>query len=254
MDRQSNPPVAHSGKVSLENAFSAVDLLTAIRDVAKALRYLSINEGILHKHIGFDTIRIQSDGADGVKGLVVDLDFPNPAEGSSSDPNDPQTCTSFAFQSNNQLRTRLPYSHTDDLESLFYVICWACYAYDHTGLPDKFRPALLTQWTKDKYAKGGFVTSCIDSHVNRYMGCQRDIVEGVIDELGLAVRRRKSDADADYAAFLTIIDQGIDRTTNSSCGHGPTHSCSKMASLVVGRKRGICELGETEHDPQTLKT
>ncbi|KAJ7430957.1 hypothetical protein B0H11DRAFT_2210711 [Mycena galericulata] len=254
-------PVPHSGKYSLENAASAVDLLVAVRDVVLALKHMFLEEDILHKHIGYDTIRMESGGVDarygGIKGVVVDLDYPNSEEGSSRNPQGLGTCRTYAFQSDQQLfghgdATRESQFY-DDLQSVFYVLCWACYGYDHRGRPDKFRPAWMTEWESTRYAhtastnKQILLSKKIPSHVNRYMGCHRDIMEGVIERLRKTLMDCTSSSDPEtlYAATIEILETGISKTSQEQCGSA--NQCSKVATLVGAITKR--KLPETSEDP-----
>ncbi|KAJ7673522.1 hypothetical protein B0H17DRAFT_1183195 [Mycena rosella] len=251
---QSHISVPHNGKITLENAFSAADLLAAVRDVVSALKNLYIEHEILHKHIAYNNILIQSAGDGGVQGLVVDLDFPDPSEGSSRDPTGFSVCNSLIFQSAQELkdngnRTRV-HRTQDDLESLFYTLCWACYGFDHTGRPDKFRPAWMAEWEARRtspnsfgYEKRCFLTEMIPAHVNRYMGCHQDILERVIERLRRWLKSYSLDSVEDYDAILNILEQGIRQIQGESCGCGL--ECSKGADSLIGAasaKRKLCYL------------
>ncbi|KAJ7078671.1 hypothetical protein C8R44DRAFT_825216 [Mycena epipterygia] len=244
-----NPSVSHSEKFTLENASSAADLLVAVRDVISTLQHLVLKEDILHKHIGYNNILIQNGGNDSVKGLVIDLDFPNPAEGSSRDPVGFNSCSSFVFQSVNRLlghgESTRQFRAKDDFESVFYVLCWACYGYDHTGRPDRFRPAWMAEWTAQRYPetfaqiKSTFRGREIPLHVNRYMGCHRDIIEGVIEELRKKIVTYKGDGRDDYDDILKILEKGIAKANAEPCG--TMWECLKVERSAAA-KRKFCNL------------
>ncbi|KAJ6585325.1 hypothetical protein B0H19DRAFT_1320808 [Mycena capillaripes] len=164
----------------------------------------------------------------------------------------------YAFQSHQQVTDRTRDSDThihtiqDDLESVFYALCWSCYGYDHTGRPDKFRPGWMQEWT-GRYAscarsqKFSFRSSEISSHVNRYMGCQRDIMESVIDQIRRRIARAPSDPEKDVTAILDILEKGIAETRKEQCG--TTSECSKVLRSAVGApttKRNLCEVGRND--------
>ncbi|KAJ7758099.1 hypothetical protein DFH07DRAFT_1060442 [Mycena maculata] len=235
------PSVPQIEKVTLENAPSVVDLLDTVRDLVFALKHLFLQQKILHKHLGYENVLIQRSADDGIKGLVIDLDFPNPTEGSSRDPYGYNTCRSFVFQSQRQLSHNGNAGHKssfdEDLESLFYVLCWACYGYDHTGRRDKYRPAWMVEWIKTKYAsdaasiKHKWARQELSFHVNRYMGCQRDIMEDVINQLRLVIYgTRSSDPEKVYTAILKILESGIATAEHEQCG--TANKCPKAASAL----------------------
>ncbi|KAJ6584079.1 hypothetical protein DFH09DRAFT_1359992 [Mycena vulgaris] len=238
-----HPSLAHNRKITLENAFSAADLLFAVRDIVSALKHL-LEQKIAHKHIAFNNLLIQGSGNEGVKGLVIDLDFPSPADGSSRDREGFGVCNSFLFQSAQQLighgeYTR-EYRFQDDFESVFYALCWACYGFDHTGRPDKFRPAWMAQWAAQRldansfgYVKRDFKRNVIAMHVNRYMGCHRDVLEGVIEELRECLTSPagyNAEVEAYYDAILQILDVGI----------------AKLKGKLSPAKRKCCSLEDEE--------
>ncbi|KAJ7625258.1 hypothetical protein DFH06DRAFT_741304 [Mycena polygramma] len=236
MKTESKPSLCRSVPLRLKNVSSAVDLLVAVRDAVLALKHLFVEHQILHKHIGYNTISVLGDVDNGVTGAVLDLDFPDPAEGSSGrNVKGFGSLTSFAFQSYSQVVDRNEddahrHSVHDDLESVFYSLCWACYGYDHTGRPDKFRPDWMEEWITTRHAssarssKGSFLRSEIKTHVNLFMGCHRDIMEDVIEKIRQEIR--SSDPEEPFAAILEIINKGIEETKKEPCG--TTLECSKI--------------------------
>ncbi|KAJ7451646.1 hypothetical protein FB451DRAFT_1566156 [Mycena latifolia] len=259
-------PEPVSTKFTLENAFSALDFLVAARDIVLALKHLFMEHKILHKHIAYNNLLVQSAGDEGVgvKGLVIDLDFPNPTEGSSREHQGFSACNSFLFQSAQQLvnygvDTRM-HRFQDDFESVFYALCWACYGFDHTGRPDKFRPAWMTTWEGKRaptwpnkrqaspfgYDKSNFKREPIPVHVNRYVGCHRDILESVIEELReslVACVDNELEAAEYYDTMLKILEDGMAKVKGEPCGFGL--ECSKGTASVVGAasaKRRFCDL------------
>ncbi|KAJ7830264.1 hypothetical protein B0H13DRAFT_2114639 [Mycena leptocephala] len=241
---------------TLEDARSAVDLLAIIQDVILVLKHLFVEHQILHRHIDYNNIYIRSDGDNGMKGVVLDLDFPDPAEGSSRSAEGLGLYHSFTFQSVECLRDRRytdsnPHEHTvhDDLESVFYALCWACYGYDHTGRPDRFRPDWMQQeqWrhASSAYSKrSSFRSVEISSHVNRYMGCQRDILEDIIDNFRRRLGHDSGDPEREFAMFLGIVEKGIEEVRDGQCGIAL--GCSKVTRSVFTTgtsKRKLCEVG-----------
>ncbi|KAJ7312435.1 hypothetical protein DFH08DRAFT_897002 [Mycena albidolilacea] len=186
---------AHYAKITLESACSVVDLLVAVQDVVTILKKLFLEHQILHKHIEYNNISIRNDN-----GI---FDFPDLIEASRST-EEFGLCGTLAFQSLNRLGSRFSSDkqHTiqDSLESVFYVLCWACYGYSHDGRPDKFRPNWMGRWTERHSVesiyseKRSFRSSEIPSHVNRYMGCQRDILESVIEKIRRKIERQLPNA------------------------------------------------------------
>ncbi|KAJ7143514.1 hypothetical protein C8R43DRAFT_1130591 [Mycena crocata] len=239
-------------KGTLENAVSALELLVAVRDIVAAVEYLLMEHGIRHKHISYNNVRIQGNANDRVKGLLVDLDFPDESHGSSEGKKGFTHCTSSAFQSARLLQgsseTTRMYSFRDDLESIFYVLCWACYGYDHTGSLDKFRPDWMETWrrtstTRVVAEKLTLLSQPIKTHVNRYSGCHRDIVEGVIEKFRVKLSSLEGYWADDFSAILKIFDGGIADVKKESCGIGL--ECSKFASSDGGTamKRKWCQVG-----------
>ncbi|KAF8214902.1 hypothetical protein K438DRAFT_2008430 [Mycena galopus ATCC 62051] len=232
----SNRAVAHK-KLTLENACSVGDLLAAVRDVVAILRELFFQHQILHKHIDYNNISIRTDSDHGTKGVVLDLDFPDVTEeGTSRSTDDDASRGSLGFRSVQLLRdlsneTRHQNTLQDDLESVFYVLCWACYGYDHKGRPDRFRPCWMAAW-KDRYtssvlsSKITFRSHEIESHVNRYMGCQRDILESVIEKIRTKTARLSSDPEKACTEILNILEDGIKESLEEACC--TTSECSAM--------------------------
>jgi hypothetical protein len=99
---------------------------------------------------------------------------------------------------------------------VFYVLCWACYGYSHDGRPDKFRPNWMERWTERHSVesiyseKRSFRSSEIPSHVNRYMGCQRDILESVIEKIRRKIERQLPNDPEACDAILDILTGGIE--------------------------------------------
>ncbi|KAJ7778378.1 hypothetical protein B0H16DRAFT_1503305 [Mycena metata] len=236
-----SPLVQRSRNLRLENARSAMDLLVALRDVASALKQLFVEHQILHRHITYDNVLIRSGADSGVAGVVVDLDFPNPTEGSSRTSTGLGLCDSLAFQSAKRLTNRVSHAHKhtlqEDLESLFCVLCWTCYGYDHTGGPDKYRPDWMETWITTRHAetaapkKKSFLSTPSSSHINRYIGCQRDIMEDIIEQLRQTVKRNSSDPEKDCARFLTVVEEGIEEIRGERCGC--VLQCNKALPSVV---------------------
>ncbi|KAJ7256777.1 hypothetical protein B0H12DRAFT_483365 [Mycena haematopus] len=245
----SDRSVAQYKKLTLESACSVRDLLVAVRDVVKILRELFREHQILHKHIDYSNISIR-DSDDGVKGVVIDLDFPDmPGRilGSSrSTGNYGSLCLTLAFHSVGLLRDRAnerEHEHTiqDDLESVFYVLCWACYGYDHKGRTEKFRPDWTENW-KERHGissawsyKRTFLACAMTSHVNRYMGCQRDILENAIEQLRLEMDSPSDDPEESCTAIMEILEEAIEESMKEGCG--TTLECSKTMRSANGIPR-----------------
>ncbi|KAJ7079746.1 hypothetical protein B0H15DRAFT_857905 [Mycena belliarum] len=275
MDTRNETTPCHSlpakpriGKFTLENASSAVDFLVAIRDIVLAMKHMFVEHRILHRHIAYNNVLVQSTDDGGIKGLVVDLDFPNPAEGSSHQKSKTRLCNTFLFQSHRDLHgygKRGVHNAIDDLQSVFYTLCWACYGFDHTGLPDKFRPLWMEDWVTGQFIwyaepfgtkKRELLLGPMPSHVNRYMGCHRDIIEGVIEEQKKLLIKRFSDDALCYDAILETLQDGIGKLQGEPCGLGG--GCSKATTPPrIGAARGnlkrrLCE-GDIEGDSRPKK-
>ncbi|KAJ7643842.1 hypothetical protein FB45DRAFT_896274 [Roridomyces roridus] len=183
----------HEPKLSLEQAPSAAELLRALRDVVLVLESLFSDYQTLHRHIDFNNILIEK--KDGIRGVVVDLDYPDPLDGSCNDGAKRfQMCRPLAFQTLDQLRAN-DRRVSDDVKSLFYVLCWA-----------------IIQWVSMRHnasdecvrIKRDFEKNEIPFYVNRFMGCQRDIMEG--DDKSAIIKA------------LKILDKGINKLGRESCG------------------------------------
>ncbi|KAJ7367312.1 hypothetical protein DFH08DRAFT_837123 [Mycena albidolilacea] len=228
----------HYAKLTLESACSVVDLLVAVQDVVTILKKLLLEHQILPKHIEYNNISIRNDN--GVQGVVIDLDFPDLIEASRST-EEFGLCGTLAFQSLNRLGSRFSSDkqHTiqDSLESVFYVLCWACYGYSHDGRSDKFRPNWMGRWTERHSVesiyseKRSFRSSEIPSHVNRYMGCQRDILESVIEKIRRKIERQLPNEKA-CDAILDILTKGIEEAREERCGMAA--ECSKAMRSANG--------------------
>ncbi|KAJ7160044.1 hypothetical protein C8R46DRAFT_1106821 [Mycena filopes] len=243
--------IQHRSNLRLENARSPKELLIAVQDVVLALKQLFAQHQILHKHITYDNISVRND-SEGVKGVIIDLDFPDPTEGSSRNPIGLGLCDSLAFQPVKRV-SKIPFErlaeheHTlqHDLESLFYVLCWACYGYDHTGRLEKYRPNWMEEWITTRWAQDAisnrksFLSTPISWHVNRYMGCQRDIMELVIELLRRDLQSNASDPEEACTGFLRIVEKGIERMGEERCGS--TTECTKVLATSA-------TLAETKRD------
>ncbi|KAJ7851591.1 hypothetical protein B0H14DRAFT_2761211 [Mycena olivaceomarginata] len=218
---------AHYAKLTLESACSVVDLLVAVQDVVTILKKLFLEHQILHKHIEYNNISIRNDN--GIQGVVIDLDFPDLIEASRST-EEFGLCGTLAFQSLNRLGSRFSSDkqHTiqDSLESVFYVLCWACYGYSHDGRPDKFRPNWMGRWTETQR-------------------CQRDILESVIEKIRRKIERQLPNDPEACDAILDILTGGSRRREKN--GVAWRRNARRPCDLRMGlprRKKGCVKLTE----------
>ncbi|KAK7048652.1 hypothetical protein R3P38DRAFT_2870671 [Favolaschia claudopus] len=243
-------PTPQYRKTTLEHASSVKEILVAVKDVVQILQRLAADHQILHKHIDYNNVAIRREqlpGAGSCEGVVLDLDFPDSRDGSSASNNPVTFMGSYAFSSVRKLgriKSGTPVAGTrlrvgDDFESVLYVLCWACYGYDHNARPDKFRPDWLRKWAERGtasnayYAKTGFLENDDDdagirTHVNRYMGCDRDILEEVIEKLREGAESARTETEGAYNRMLEIIQGGIERVQKERCGKSVC--CSGVSS------------------------
>jgi hypothetical protein len=103
------------------------------------------------------------------------------------------------------------------------------------------------QWrhASSAYSKRSYFRSVeISSHVNRYMGCQRDILEDIIDNFRRRLGHDSGDPEREFAMFLGIVEKGIEEVRDGQCGIAL--GCSKVARSVFTTgtsKRKLREVG-----------
>ncbi|KAJ7220134.1 hypothetical protein GGX14DRAFT_355215, partial [Mycena pura] len=124
---------------TLEKATSARHLLCAVRDIVEGHRDSLLELDTLHRDISFNNLLL-SLTADDARGVIIDWDMAKRMsdlvreQGRGTD-GDLRTGT-MAYQSVRKLRgdPRLSHhDHMDDLESIFYVLCYVLFSHDTSG-------------------------------------------------------------------------------------------------------------------------
>ncbi|TFK66154.1 hypothetical protein BDN72DRAFT_961968 [Pluteus cervinus] len=147
---------------NLESFKCGLHLLEAFQDLVEAHRDLFI-AGILHRDISIhNTLFGKPNAPKGQRGILIDLDMAIRTSRKESMATADRTGTR-AFQSVSVLRgytkpkssegqsepSGLPHDHMDDLQSLFYVLCWVCYRFS-APIGEENRcldlPDFLAQW------------------------------------------------------------------------------------------------------------
>ncbi|KAF7300650.1 hypothetical protein HMN09_00950500 [Mycena chlorophos] len=181
---------------ALSDAPCALHFLRAIRDIVIGHRLAFIDRDVLHRDISFNNILITQeclDGSDdGSRPYAVLIDFDmafsaligrDAAEGKTG---------TRAFQSIKILLDQDGYTHhdiMDDLESIFYVLCYTCCCYDASGQLLRSLPGTFASWleeTKDKSlvkSKQGFILATLDEPIIRFSGPSGRVIVALIEDL-----------------------------------------------------------------------
>ncbi|KAJ7163932.1 hypothetical protein C8R43DRAFT_1062329 [Mycena crocata] len=179
-------------KQTLETAKSALQLLCAIRDIVKGHRDALLERDILHRDISFNNLLLSSSTNTNATGILIDFDMAKKMQqilASHVTTGDSRTGTRF-FQSVRTLQQIGHHDHMDDLESIFYVMFFVCYAFDHNGNPLEIPPNDVREWEKPELTppglanmKRGFLTGRIASSVSRFVGAEKTIVRNLMEDL-----------------------------------------------------------------------
>ncbi|KAF7323879.1 hypothetical protein MKEN_00609300 [Mycena kentingensis (nom. inval.)] len=191
-DRFLTPFVLNKYVGTLTDATTPLQVLRAVRDAVIGLRNACLRQRILHRHLGIHSIIltsvvVQNDMRPNAKGAAVDANTvdvedadpadyvePEQAEGLDADtdivtrepcvePGNPAVAnvdghtSTFAFNSVKLLLQRRgidlgPHDSMDDLESVFYILCYVFIALDPQGeaLCDSELPYYIQQWTEPR--------------------------------------------------------------------------------------------------------
>jgi serine/threonine protein kinase len=100
------------------------ELLESLRDAIKVHRSLFVDGKILHRDISENNIIITDPGmADGVKGMLIDLDLAKEeGQGPSGSRQRTGTMEFMAIE----VLLRISHTYRHDLEAFFYVLIWLC--------------------------------------------------------------------------------------------------------------------------------
>ncbi|TFK61121.1 hypothetical protein BDN72DRAFT_965343 [Pluteus cervinus] len=165
----------------LENFTNGLQLLEAYRDIVLAILDLW-ERNILHRDISINNVLFGKDGAlPGSRGVLIDLDrairtdvkesleVAGPGVGTR-----PFQSASVLFSESTRPGAKprrttrgygpYPHDYLDDMESLFYVLCWICYQFESPGIRSDDTPDIIFEWeasrpTSSAWAKVEFLTS-----------------------------------------------------------------------------------------------
>ncbi|KAF7325633.1 hypothetical protein MKEN_00413100 [Mycena kentingensis (nom. inval.)] len=234
---------------TLEKAETVLELLEAARNIVCGLRDAFLEKNVVHCDISFNNLLL-SRLVEGPLGVVIDYDmatFLIPEDEDKQTPGDARTGTR-AFQSIKLLLQNGylgPHDTLDDLESVFYVLCYICYGFDRTGKLIVPAPEAIESWvdtnlnaTQLGSNKRDFMNNVEEYLVSRYTHPQRGILSTLLQQMAqffaprLAEVRRarirftafdagdnpspptplkysRSQAQEDFARFLALIDASI---------------------------------------------
>ncbi|KAJ7058512.1 hypothetical protein C8F01DRAFT_292491 [Mycena amicta] len=145
----------------LSDAKTAIQLLRATRDIVLGHQAVFFVKKILHRDISINNLLLTSESEQlslpeapsPPYGVLIDFDMAKRLENNgTSTAGDGKTGTR-AFQSVKVLFEDValgPHDHMDDLESLFYVLCYVCHGHDEVYgrlLSNDDLPRHLKQWT-----------------------------------------------------------------------------------------------------------
>ncbi|KAF7323897.1 hypothetical protein MKEN_00611100 [Mycena kentingensis (nom. inval.)] len=131
---------------TLEKAETALELLEAAQSIVSGLRQAFREKRVLHCDISFHNLLL-SKRADGPAGVVIDYDMAMLCSEENA-PADARTGTR-AFQSIKLLlQNKYLGAHDtlDDLEAVFYVLCYVCYGFDKSGELISPAPPPIKSW------------------------------------------------------------------------------------------------------------
>ncbi|TFK66136.1 hypothetical protein BDN72DRAFT_880467 [Pluteus cervinus] len=165
----------------LEKFTDGLQLLEAYRDIVLAILNLW-ERNVLHRDISINNVLFAKDGSlPGSRGVLIDLDRAVRIDVKESLEAATPDVGTRAFQSTSVLfgdsirhngearrTTRgfgpYPHDYLDDMESLFYVLCWICYQFESPGVRSEDTPDILLEWetrqaNSSALAKVEFLTS-----------------------------------------------------------------------------------------------
>nr|GAT48504.1 predicted protein [Mycena chlorophos] len=209
---------------ALSDAPTALHFLRAIRDIVIGHRLAFVDRDILHRDISFNNILITQeclDGSDdGSRPYAVLIDFDmafsaligrDAAEGKTG---------TRAFQSIKILLDQDGYTlHDimDDLESIFYVLCYACCCYTADGRRSSSLPKTFAGWFEEKsdeslgQQKQGFMGSNLKAPVLRFSGPARHVINDLLKDLRAFFKLRLETVDKFFSdlAELGLEDSNL---------------------------------------------
>ncbi|KIJ46115.1 hypothetical protein M422DRAFT_778606 [Sphaerobolus stellatus SS14] len=154
---------------TIDNFDNRLELLYAFRDAVVAHRHLHNDAGILHRDISINNILINSNGEEGNRGLLIDLDHAIRVDNDSPYSKIPLIGT-WRFMSYNVLDKRPP-TFLDDLQSFYYVLLWVVYSHSAPHRRQRV-PRRLQLWDSE-YApdsKRSFIMSHLEDPIPAYFG------------------------------------------------------------------------------------
>ncbi|KAJ7075163.1 hypothetical protein B0H15DRAFT_867716 [Mycena belliarum] len=225
---------------TLEKAACARDLLCAIRDIVAGHRDGLLEQDILHRDISFSNIRLSPYEPE--KGVVIDWDLAKEMKtllAGTVTEDDSRTGTR-AYQSVKVLNGSPLLGHhdnMDDIESIFYVLCYVLYGFDTCGNPHS-ELGFLADWGNVLVRPAGlgqqklaFIQNPHGQKLTRYVGEElvtlnrlvknlRKFFLSRMEQIGEAIDvydptpfpvYERARADEDYQQFLAMIDSAIEK-------------------------------------------
>ncbi|KAF7307473.1 hypothetical protein MIND_00541700 [Mycena indigotica] len=183
---------------TFEEAETAIELLEATRDVVCGHRDALIEKRVLHGDISFNNLLITENSRSPTpspnkpKGALIDFDMARfvleSEEGQFTEGN----TGTRAFQSVKLLLENAllgAHDNMDDLESVFYVLCYVCLAHDLDGRLLNPLPKMIASWTTTQNettlanVKKGFLREGLGSLVRRFDGDERKIMRECLNDM-----------------------------------------------------------------------
>ncbi|KAJ7756462.1 hypothetical protein DFH07DRAFT_920118 [Mycena maculata] len=264
---------------TLNTATSARQLLSAVHDIVSAHRDSLLVKDILHRDISFNNLLLSSKRDE--HGVLIDFDMAKKMQdllASNGTEGDSRTGTR-AYQSFKVLlqSDKLGHhDHMDDLESIYYVLFFVCYAHDLNGNLLPVFPRHIAHWHTTSLSaealgdlKRSFLQSPIDAPMTRFCGVDKDILAPLITQLRKFFAKRLYDigeatsyddptpfppysstnAKADYSQFLELVDNAIKKLPAVPVPPPPPSPSNSAGSASSKRGRDIFddELGASPH-------
>ncbi|TFK69113.1 hypothetical protein BDN72DRAFT_840991, partial [Pluteus cervinus] len=249
---------------SVDDFEDPLQLLFAYRDIAAGELGL-LGVGVVHRDFNIMNMLLGLDKAPiGWRGVLIDLDMAALITRRESLENMDTRTGSRAFQSVNVLRGYIktiketqkgkkktnkgslevkprikPYPHSflDDLESLFYILCWVCYGRDDDGKKLAILPPFLRKWDSEKAdealeSKTSFLSQSLPelpAYFHRGSAF-KFLLESLKEKFHRVSVHRRSGRDTDeergtleatypeapdlIRVFIQLVDQAIEKWTN----------------------------------------
>ncbi|TFK69112.1 hypothetical protein BDN72DRAFT_959800 [Pluteus cervinus] len=233
---------------SLNKFDDGLQLLEAYRDILIAIFDLW-ERGILHRDISVNNVLFGKDRTlAGSSAILIDLDRAIRITGPDSLLGATPDIGTRAFQSvsilysdtirqNAQIwrsQASEPYPHDclDDMESLFYVLCWVCYQFDSPGIRTEI-PYQLDRWTSEDpsvsatskslflssplpelseyFQRGSAFPHLLQKLQQKFLTISRDKQKGTTMPFpGETLEEVCTDVRQEFEAFLGYVDTAID--------------------------------------------